>query len=140
MFGSLIRQSKKSHVAKSSKSIKFKNSSSQEIDRLRETKQKSLLPKESMYLIHSPDELVDIIFTVSSISAFNVVVPLLLHPTQRCLQLEWPQKVVGFLKVRTSSQYLMNQIFHTDQPKFTKTLYKMLNQSIIITCSLGCCH
>lgn len=122
MFGS-NKTKQKSHVAKS---IKFKNSSSQEIDYGKQSKRAYYQKSSMMYLVHSPDELVDIIFTVSSISTFNVVVPLLLHPTQRCLQLEWPQKVVGFLKVRTSSQDLMNQIFHTDQPKFTKTLYKML--------------
>lgn len=64
--------------------------------------------------IHSPDKLVDEVLPVSSITTFDVVVSLLLKTTEWCLQLEWPQEVVGFLEVRSNGHDLMDQILHAD--------------------------
>ena len=54
------------------------------------------------HLIHPPDKLIDEVFTVSSITTFNVVIPLLLQSTERCLELEWPQEVVSLLEMRSN--------------------------------------
>jgi hypothetical protein len=50
------------------------------------------------------------------------MVTLLLETTQWTAQLEWPQKVVGLLKVRTHSVYLMNKILNADDAKLAKCL------------------
>jgi len=64
--------------------------------------------------VHSPNELVDEVLAVSSISSFHVMVPLLLHPSQWSLQLEWPQKVIGFLEMWPNRHDLMDQILNAD--------------------------
>ena len=51
-------------------------------------------------LVHPPDELVDVVLVVASVTTLDVVVPLLLEASQRRLQLEWSQEVVGLLEVR----------------------------------------
>jgi hypothetical protein len=52
------------------------------------------------------------------------VVPLLLQAPQRCLQLEWPEEVVGLLEVWANSHDLMDKIFDTDDVVLTKALEK----------------
>ena len=73
-------------------------------------------------LVHPSDELVDIVFAVSSISSFDVVIPLPLQTTQGCRELEWPEEVVGFLEVRPNCQDLMDKIFDADDPVLAKGL------------------
>ncbi|BAS90887.1 Os04g0605925, partial [Oryza sativa Japonica Group] len=69
---------------------------------------------ELMELVHPSDEFVDVVLTVTSITTLNVVVPLLLQPTQWCLQLEWPEEVVGLLEMWANSHDLMNKILNAD--------------------------
>lgn len=73
-------------------------------------------------LVHPLDELVDVVLTVASITTLDVVVPLLLQATEWCLQLEWPEEVVGFLEVWANSHNLMNKILDTDDVVLTKAL------------------
>ena len=64
--------------------------------------------------VHPPDKLVDEVLSVSSITTFNVVVPLLLKSTEWCLKLERPQEVVGLFEVRSNGHDLVDQILHAD--------------------------
>jgi hypothetical protein len=75
-----------------------------------------------MELVHPSDEFVDVVLTVTSITTLNVVVPLLLQPTQWCLQLEWPEEVVGLLEMWANSHDLMNKILNADDVMLTQTL------------------
>ncbi|GJN01828.1 hypothetical protein PR202_ga19129 [Eleusine coracana subsp. coracana] len=54
-----------------------------------------LLIKSPSNLVHPFDELIDVVLTVTSITALHIVVPLLLQASKWCLQLEWPQEVVS---------------------------------------------
>lgn len=74
-------------------------------------------------LVHPSNELIDVIFTVSSIPSLNIMVPLLFQTTQRCLQLEWPQKVVGFPEMGPNSHDLMDEIFDADYTILAQALY-----------------
>ncbi len=74
-------------------------------------------------LIHLTNEVIQLILPVSSIARFNVVVSLLLETTQWTAQLEWPQKVIGFLEVRTHSVDLMNKILNANDAKLAKSLH-----------------
>ena len=73
-------------------------------------------------LVHPPDELVDVVLAVASVTTLDVVVPLLLEASQRRLQLEWPQEVVGLLEVRTDGQDLMHKVLNADDVVLSKTL------------------
>jgi hypothetical protein len=73
-------------------------------------------------LVHLTNKVIQLILPVSSITRLNVVVTLFLETTQWTAQLEWPQKVVGLLKVRTHSVYLMNKILNADDAKLAKCL------------------
>jgi len=50
------------------------------------------------------------------------VVSLLLKATEWCLQLEWPQEVVGFLEVRSNSHDLVDEILNADDPMLSESL------------------
>jgi hypothetical protein len=52
------------------------------------------------------------------------VVPLLLQAPKGCLQLEWPEEVVGLLEVWANSHDLVDKIFDTDDVVLTKALEK----------------
>lgn len=78
----------------------------------------------SSNLIHSPDKLVNVFFTVTSITSFHVVIPFLLQSTKRCLEFEGPKEIVSFLEMRSNNHDLMNKIFNTDDPMFAKNLAK----------------
>ena len=73
-------------------------------------------------LVHPPDELVDVVLMVIGFTTLNVVVPLLLEASQRRLQLEGPQEVVGLLEVRTDGQDLMHKVLNADDVVLSKTL------------------
>nr|GMD29062.1 Rpl7bp [Ipomoea batatas]GMD89310.1 Rpl7bp [Ipomoea batatas] len=72
--------------------------------------------------VHPPDELIDEILAIACITTFNIMVPLLLQSTQRCLELEWPQEVVCLLEVGSNSQYLVDEIFNTDNSMLPQSL------------------
>lgn len=40
--------------------------------------------------VHPSNELINVILAITSITTFNIMVPLLLQSTQRCFELEWP--------------------------------------------------
>lgn len=73
-------------------------------------------------LIHPPNKLIDEILTITGITTFNIVIPLLLQTTQRGTKLERPEEVVSLLKVRPNGQDLVNKIFNADNTMFTKNL------------------
>ena len=73
-------------------------------------------------LVHPPDELVDVVLTVAGVTALDVVVPLLLEASQRRLQLEGPQEVVGLLEVRANGQDLVDKVLNADDVVLSKTL------------------
>ena len=73
-------------------------------------------------LVHPLDELVDVVLTVPGITTLNIVVPLLLQATKRCLQLEWPEEVVGLLEVWANSHDLMDKILNADDVVLPKAL------------------
>ena len=50
------------------------------------------------------------------------MVPLLLQATKRCLQLEWPEEVVGLLEVWANSHDLMDKILNADDVVVPKAL------------------
>jgi hypothetical protein len=73
-------------------------------------------------LVHPSNELIDVVLTVTSITALHVVVPLLLQASQWCLQLEWPEEVVCLLEMWANSDYLMNKILNADDVMLAQTL------------------
>ena len=72
--------------------------------------------------------MVDELLAVTGITTFRKVVSLLLPASERVGKLERPQKVVGLLKVRTDSDDLVNQIFNTDDVKFSQ---RLLNDGVL---------
>ena len=52
------------------------------------------------------------------------MVPLLLEASQRRLQLEGPQEVVGLLEVRTDGQDLMHKVLNADDVVLPQTLVR----------------
>ncbi len=98
--------------------IHFKTLSCVWLETLLRNEQKPFQTK----LIHLTNEVIQLILPVSSIARFNVVVSLLLETTQWTAQLEWPQKVIGFLEVRTHRVDLMNKILNANDAKLAKSL------------------
>lgn len=82
-------------------------------------------------LVHPPDELIYVILTVSSISSFNIVIPLLLEATQRCLELEGPEEIVSLLEVRPNGHDLMDKIFNADDSEFPECLTPSKNIQLL---------
>jgi hypothetical protein len=57
------------------------------------------------------------------------VVPLLLEATQRRLQLEWPEEVVGLLEVWADAQDLMDKVLNADDVVLSQTLIRIPKMS-----------
>lgn len=76
----------------------------------------------SEHLVHSPNQLIDLVFTISSITTLNIVVSLLFEATGWGTKLKWPQKVVCFLEMRSHGHDLVNQILNTDNSILAKSL------------------
>lgn len=93
--------------------------------------QNSKTTRTATSLIHPPDELIDVILTVSSISSFDIVVPLLLHAPQWCLELKWPQEVISFPEMRSHGHDLMDEVFHADDAILAQSLY--INRLTLLT-------
>jgi hypothetical protein len=69
----------------------------------------------SSYSVHLADELVDVLFTVAQVAAFDKVLELpLAEPARRAVELERPQEVRRLLEVGPNGVDLVNHIFHTD--------------------------
>ena len=69
-------------------------------------------------LVHPPDQSVDLVLPVPSISSLHKVSGLLVHATTGGRQLEGPQEVVGGLEVLTNCVDLMDQVLDTDDAVF----------------------
>jgi hypothetical protein len=71
--------------------------------------------------------LVNVLFSVSRVTAFNKVRGLLsLEATGGVRELEWPEKSVCLLEVRTDSNDFVNQVFHTNDAVFTEVVFNDL--------------
>lgn len=76
-------------------------------------------------LVHSPNQLVDLVFTVTSITTLHVMISLLLQATRWSTQLERPQEIVCFLEMGTHGHNLMDKIFNAYYPKLTQGLQQI---------------
>ena len=72
----------------------------------------------NFYLIHFSDKSVDLVLSVSMVTAFNKVVGDLLESSLWCRQLEWPQEVGGLFEVWSNGEDLVDQVLHTDDTLF----------------------
>jgi hypothetical protein len=67
------------------------------------------------YLVHLPNQLVDVVFPVAQVTALNKVLELpLVEAAVRAIKLERPQEVRGLLEVGANGVDLVDQILHTD--------------------------
>ena len=82
------------------------------------------------FLDHSLDKLVDLLSTVSCLSTLEEVNELGLvgESTTGAGKLEWPQKVVGFLEVRSNSGKFVNEVSTALDSKGSNTL---LNDRVV---------
>ena len=76
-----------------------------------------------MDLIHFSDKLVDLVFTVTMVTALNKVCGHLTETTLRRTQLEWPQEIVSLLKMLTNSVNFMNEILRANDTMFSQLLF-----------------
>jgi hypothetical protein len=75
------------------------------------------------------NQVVDELFTVTSITTFNIVEELTFSPhVVRVGELEGPEEVGGFLEVRTNGSDFVNEIFNTDDVVLAQRLF---NDSVI---------
>ena len=81
-----------------------------------------------MYLVHSGDQFVNSVFSVSSVTAFNNVSQLLVEATDRAVQLEGPQELVDNLEFGSNSDELVDDIFNAENTVFTQSL---LNDAVV---------
>ena len=78
-------------------------------------------------LIHLPDQIVDLVFTVAEITTLNVVLELPLpKATIRTAELKRPQEVAGLFEVRADGVNLMDQILHTHDAVLAQVLFHKL--------------
>jgi hypothetical protein len=75
------------------------------------------------YLVHLPDQLVDVVFTVAQVSTFDEVLELpLVEAAVGAVQLEGPQEVRGLLEVGADGVDLVDEILHTDHAVLSEVL------------------
>jgi len=83
----------------------------------------AILRPTNARLVHLADEIINLGFAVTSVTAFNEMESLALtETTSGAGELEGPEEVVGLLEVRTDGEDFVDQIFHTDDTKLTKFL------------------
>lgn len=70
-------------------------------------------------LDHFSEKWVDHLISASKVTTINKVVGLLSPSTNRCVELEVPQELVGSLEVWSNRVELMDQIFHADYVTLT---------------------
>jgi hypothetical protein len=81
-------------------------------------------------LVHGLNQVVDELFTVTSITTFDEVTELTLLPHVVGVgELEGPEEVVGFLEVGTNSGNFVDEIFNTDDTILAESLF---NDSVIV--------
>jgi hypothetical protein len=83
-------------------------------------------------LVHPFDELIDVVLTVTGVTTLNVVVSLLLQASQRRLQLEGPEEVVGLLEVGANSHDLMDKILNADDVVLAQALISTQKRQLSI--------
>jgi hypothetical protein len=71
-----------------------------------------------LYLNHFSEQIVDILFSVTKVTTFSEMISFLHPSTSWIVQLEWPQEVGNLFKVWSNSEYLMNNIFNTNDAIF----------------------
>lgn len=75
------------------------------------------------YLVHLPDQLVDVVFPVAQVTALNEVLELpLVKAAVGTVQLKWPQEVRGLLEVGANGVNLVNNILHADHAVLSEVL------------------
>jgi hypothetical protein len=75
-------------------------------------------------LVHLADQLVDVLFTVTKVTALDKVVELAgFESTVRGVELERPEEVGGLLEVRADGEDLVDQVFHTDDAVLAKSFF-----------------
>jgi hypothetical protein len=81
-------------------------------------------------LVHSSNQLVDEVFTVTGVTTLDEVQELSrLESTSGVAQLDGPEEVVGSLEVRANSEELVDKILNTDDAKVAQSL---LNDSVVM--------
>ena len=68
------------------------------------------------------NQLIDELFSVSPISSSLEGMSLVSESSSRSMELEWPQEVIGLLKVRTDCINLIDKIFNTNNSMFSQDL------------------
>jgi hypothetical protein len=68
----------------------------------------------NIYLVHLANELIHELLPVAVVAALNEVDALAAEATERAVQLERPQEVVGLLEVGAASVDLVDQILNAD--------------------------
>lgn len=81
-----------------------------------------------LLLVHSSDQSVDLVFSVSRVTAIVEVSYDGSEATGGVVQLEGPEESAGFLEVRSDSHNLVDQIFNTDDSEFSK---RFLDDSVV---------
>lgn len=67
-------------------------------------------------LVHPAHHGIDHALPVAVVSAFDEVPCLLSESTARIAQFEGPQEIIGFFKVGSNSEDLVDQVFHANDP------------------------
>jgi len=81
------------------------------------------LPEQLNHLVHLLDESIDVIFSVTKITTFDVVLELARpEATIGVRQLEWPQEVAGLLEVGADGVDLVDQILHAHHAVLAKVV------------------
>jgi hypothetical protein len=79
------------------------------------------------YLVHLPDQLVDVVFPVAQVTSLNKVLELpLVEAAVGAVKLERPQEVRGLLEVGANGVDLVDEVLHTDHTVLLKVLLNNL--------------
>ena len=74
-------------------------------------------------LVHSADEIINVLLAVAVVTALNKVVGLLAEPAPGVAKLERPEEVVDLLEVWPDGEHLVYDVFHTDHALLPETLF-----------------
>ena len=94
------------------------------------------------YLVHLPDQVVDVVFPVAQVTTLNEVLELpFLEAAVGAVQLEWPQEVGGLLEVGADSVNLVDKVFHADHAVLSKVVLDDLvvsqRQALLVNLSVS---
>lgn len=75
------------------------------------------------YLVHLPDQLVDVVLPVAQVTSLNKVLELpLVEAAVRAVKLERPQEVRGLLEVGANGVDLVDKVLHADHAVLLEVL------------------